>query len=134
MRCSKKMLYPQAASAQSEWFLRDTETGLENMAIQWDFHVSDVIKVRIFNDPRSFHPMQYRIHFHGQRFLVFEMDGVPNQHLVCKGTATVPLGSTVDFLVDMLNSGNWMTHRYIAEHLQSGMMLGFSVRNRDPAR
>lgn len=123
-----------STGTQVEWILRDTETGLENMAIQWDFHVGDVIKVRIFNDPRSFHPMQHPIHFHGQRFLVLEMDGVPNQHLVWKDTATVPVGSTVDFLVDISNPGNWMAHCHIAEHLQSGMMLGFSVKERDFAR
>lgn len=117
-----------STGTQVEWVLRDTETGLENMAIQWDFDVGDVIKVRIFNDPRSFHPMQHPIHFHGQRFLVLEMDGVSNQHLVWKDTATVPVGSTVDFLVDMSNPGNWMAHCHIAEHLQSGMMLGFSVK------
>ena len=122
-----------STGTQVEWVLRDTETGLENMAIQWGFQVGDVIKVRIFNDPRSFHPMHHPIHFHGQRFLVLEMDGVPNQHLVWKDTATVPVGSTVDFLVDMSNPGNWMAHCHIAEHLQSGMMLGFSVREPDPA-
>ncbi|MXX96136.1 MAG: multicopper oxidase family protein [Rhodothermaceae bacterium] len=123
-----------STGTQVEWVLRDMETGLENMAIQWNFRVGDVVKVRIFNDPRSFHPMHHPIHFHGQRFLVLEMDGVPNQHLVWKDTATVPVGSTVDFLVDMSNPGNWMAHCHIAEHLQSGMMLGFSVRERDSAR
>lgn len=123
-----------STGTQVEWILRETESGLENMDIQWAFHVGDVVKVRIFNDPHSFHPMQHPIHFHGQRFLVLELDGVPNQHLVWKDTATVPVGSTVDFLVDMSNPGTWMAHCHIAEHLQSGMMLGFSVKDRDSSR
>ena len=117
-----------STGAQVEWVLREPDTGLENMDIHWDFQVGDVVKVRIFNDPRTFHPMQHPIHFHGQRFLVLETDGLRNQHLVWKDTATIPVGSTVDFLVDMSNPGDWMAHCHIAEHLSSGMMLGFSVK------
>ena len=72
--------------------------------------------------------MHHPIHFHGQRFLVLDIDGVRNPNLVWKDTATIPVGSTVDFLVDMSNPGNWMAHCHIAEHLQSGMMLGFRVK------
>ena len=117
-----------STGAQVEWVLRERDTGLENMDIHWDFQVGDVVKVRIFNDPRTFHPMQHPIHFHGQRFLVLETDGLRNQYLVWKDTATIPVGSTVDFLVDMSNPGDWMAHCHIAEHLSSGMMLGFSVK------
>ena len=116
-----------STGAQVEWILRDTATGRENMDIQWTFAEGDVVKVRLHNLPRSFHPMHHPIHFHGQRFLVLEMDGVRNTNLVWKDTAIVPVGSTVDFLVDMSNPGRWMAHCHIAEHLDSGMMLGFDV-------
>ena len=110
-----------------EWVLRDTETGRENMDIGWTFRQGDVAKIRIFNNPESFHPMNHPIHVHGQRFLVLSMDGRQNRNLVWKDTAIVPVGSTMDILVDMSNPGDWMLHCHIAEHLQSGMMLAFSV-------
>jgi hypothetical protein len=39
------------------------------------------VKLRIFNDPRSFHPRQHPIHRHGQRMLVASRDGVPTGNL-----------------------------------------------------
>jgi FtsP/CotA-like multicopper oxidase with cupredoxin domain len=71
--------------------------------------------------------MNHPFHVHGQRFLVVSMDGVENPNLVWKDTAIVPVGSTMDILVDMSNPGKWMAHCHIAEHLESGMMLGFGV-------
>jgi len=59
-----------------------------------------VVKLKILNDPRSFHPMQHPIHLHGQRMLVVARDGVPTRNLVWKDTALVPVGSTVDLLID----------------------------------
>ena len=56
-----------------------------------------------------------------------EMDGIPNPNMVWKDTAIVPVGSTMDILVDMSNPGDWMAHCHIAEHLHAGMMLSFSV-------
>ena len=120
-----------SSGAQVTWILRDESTGLENMDIQWRFKQGDLVKVRIFNNPKSFHPMHHPIHFHGQRFLVLEMDGVQNTNLVWKDTAVVPVGSTVDFMVEMSNPGHWMAHCHISEHLQSGMMLGFIVDAQD---
>lgn len=116
-----------SSAEQVTWILRDVETGKENMDVHWRFQQGDVAKIRIFNDPRSFHPMQHPIHIHGQRFLVLNVDGVPNPNLVWKDTAIVPVGSTVDFLVDMSNPGDWMLHCHIAEHLESDMMLQFTV-------
>lgn len=116
---------------QVEWIIRDLDSGQENMDIQWSFAVGDVVKIRVFNNPKSFHPMNHPFHIHGQRFLVTSMDGVPNPNLVWKDTAIVPVGSTVDFLVDMTNQGDWMAHCHIAEHLHAGMMLGFSVQAGD---
>ncbi len=109
------------------WILRDTATKRENMDIEWRFQQGDVVKIRIFNNPKSFHPMNHPIHVHGQRFLVLSMDGVPNANLVWKDTAIVPVGSTMDVLVDMSNPGDWMLHCHIAEHLHAGMMFGFTV-------
>ncbi|MDA1028448.1 MAG: multicopper oxidase family protein [Bacteroidetes bacterium] len=112
---------------QVDWILKDEETGKENMDIQWQWKVGDVVKIRIFNDPKTFHPMNHPFHVHGQRFLVTSMDGVANTNLVWKDTAIVPVGATMDILVDVTNPGTWMAHCHIAEHLHSGMMLGFTV-------
>ncbi|MEQ9104505.1 MAG: multicopper oxidase family protein [Rhodothermales bacterium] len=112
---------------QVEWILHDVDTGKESMEIDWSFKKDDVVKIRVFNSPRSFHPMNHPFHIHGQRFLVTHIDGVPNPNLVWKDTAIVPVGSTVDFLVHMSNPGKWMAHCHIAEHLHSGMMLPFEV-------
>lgn len=112
---------------QVHWILRDDATGRENMDIQWHVPQGSVTKVRIFNDPKSFHPMQHPIHLHGQRMLVVARDGVPTGNLVWKDTAIVPVGSTVDFLIDASNPGAWMLHCHIAEHLGSGMMAVLRV-------
>lgn len=119
-----------ASGEQVRWILRDRATGRENMDIHWEFARGDVVKIRIFNDPESFHPMHHPIHLHGQRYLVLEMDGVANENLVWKDTAIVPVASTMDLLVDMSNPGDWMLHCHIAEHLHAGMMLSFTVHDR----
>ncbi len=112
---------------QVMWILRDRATGLENEEISWTFQVGDVVNIRVFNNPKSFHPMNHPFHIHGQRFLVTAMDGVPNTNLVWKDTVIVPVGSTVDLVVEMSNPGTWMAHCHIAEHLHAGMMFGFRV-------
>jgi FtsP/CotA-like multicopper oxidase with cupredoxin domain len=71
--------------------------------------------------------MNHPFHIHGQRFLVVSIDGVPNENLVWKDTAIVPVGATMDLLVEMSNPGTWMAHCHIAEHLHSGMMFNFVV-------
>ena len=109
------------------WILRDRATRLENMDIHWQFKRGDVVKLRLFNNPDSLHPMHHPIHVHGQRYLVTEIDGVANPNLVWKDTAIVPVASTVDLLIEMTNPGDWMVHCHIAEHLHSGMMLSFTV-------
>ncbi|HSG08265.1 MAG TPA: multicopper oxidase family protein [Longimicrobiales bacterium] len=116
-----------STAEQVTWILRDRATGAENGDIGWSFRVGDVVKIRVFNNPRSFHPMNHPFHVHGQRFLVTSMDGVPNDNLVWKDTAIVPVGSTMDILVEMSNPGTWMAHCHIAEHLHSGMMFHFVV-------
>ncbi len=112
---------------QVTWILRDRATGAENMDNEWNFKVGDLVKIRIFNDPETIHPMNHPVHIHGQRFLVTEIDGVANPNLVWKDTAIVPVGATVDFLLEVTNPGDWMMHCHIAEHLHAGMMLRFHV-------
>jgi FtsP/CotA-like multicopper oxidase with cupredoxin domain len=112
---------------QVSWILRDEVTGAENMDINWRVAVGSVVKLRIFNDPKSFHPMQHPIHLHGQRMLVLERDGVPNTNLAWKDTALIPVGATVDILIDASNPGVWMLHCHIAEHLGAGMMAVLRV-------
>jgi len=119
-----------STSEQVTWVLRDRDTGAENGDIDWRFNVGDVVKIRVFNTPDSFHPMHHPIHIHGQRFLVLSMDGVESQNLVWKDTAIVPVGSTMDMLVEMSNPGEWMLHCHIAEHLNAGMMFSFTVSER----
>jgi FtsP/CotA-like multicopper oxidase with cupredoxin domain len=116
-----------SSAEQVHWILRDPDTGKENMDIGWTFEKSAVVKIRIFNDPDTIHPMNHPVHLHGQRYLVLSLDGVPNQNLVWKDTAIVPVGSTMDILVDMSNPGDWMLHCHIAEHLHAGMMTTFTV-------
>jgi suppressor of ftsI len=117
-----------STSKQVRWMLRDDATGKENMDIDWRASVGSVVKLRIFNDPKSFHPMQHPIHLHGQRMLVVARDGVPTRNLVWKDTALIPVGSTVDLLIDASNPGDWMLHCHIAEHLGAGMMAVLHVR------
>ena len=116
-----------STSKQVSWILRDQATGKENMDIDWRVATGSVVKLRIFNDPKSFHPMQHPIHLHGQRMLVVARDGVPTGNLAWKDTALIPVGSTVDLLIDASNPGAWMLHCHIAEHLGSGMMAVMRV-------
>ena len=112
----------------AEWVMRDPASGQENMDIRWAFRLGQVVKLRVANDRSSLHPMPHPIHLHGQRFLVLSHNGVPNATLVWKDTVLLPVGGTVDLLVEMSNPGKWMIHCHIAEHLQSGMMAVFEVQ------
>ncbi len=113
---------------ETKWVLRDPATGKENMAVDWTFKLGDVVKIRIGNDRSSLHPMSHPIHLHGQRFLVLAHNDVPTRNLVWKDTVLLPVGGTVDLLVEMSNPGKWMMHCHIAEHLETGMMGVFEVR------
>ena len=112
---------------QVEWVLRDEDTGLENLAIDWSFRLGDRVKIRLRNDRTAVHAMQHPVHLHGQRFLVLAQDGVANDNLVWKDTVLLPVGSTADILLEVSNPGRWMLHCHIAEHLESGMKLVFDV-------
>lgn len=110
------------------WLVRDAETGKENMDIDWSFKRGDVVKLHIVNQRQSIHGMQHPIHIHGQRFLVLAVNGVPTTDRAWKDTVLIPVGFTVDLLLDLSNPGQWMLHCHIAEHLTSSMMMAFSVR------
>ena len=112
-----------------DWNMIDTATGKKNMDINdWNFSVGDVVKIRIENDERSMHPMQHPMHFHGQRFLVLSRDGVPETNMAWKDTVLVPSGQNVEILLDVTNPGTWMAHCHIAEHLEAGMAMPFTVK------
>jgi len=110
-----------------QWILRDPATERENMAIDWRFHRGQVVKVRLVNERRVLHAMQHPIHIHGQRFLILDMNGVPNDDLAWKDTILLPVGATADILLELSNPGRWMLHCHIAEHLESGMHMIFTV-------
>ncbi|QQR83465.1 multicopper oxidase family protein [Candidatus Peregrinibacteria bacterium] len=121
------MMNQMATSQNTFWKIIDNKTGAENMDIDWKFKRGDLVKIRVYNDPNSVHPMQHPIHFHGQRFVVLSRNDVPNDRLQWKDTTLIKTGETVDLIVEMSNPGMWMAHCHIAEHLHSGMMLGFTV-------
>ena len=52
--------------------------------------------------------------------------GLAEARSVC-GTTWLPAGTTVEFLVEMSNPGDWMLHCHIAEHLSADMMMEFQV-------
>lgn len=108
-----------------KWIMKDKVTGEENPNFQ--AKVGDIKKIRIFNDPNSPHPMQHPIHEHGQRFVVLNVDGKPNDNMVWKDTVLVPAGSTVDLLVMFTDPGEWLWHCHIPEHLEAGMTASFTV-------
>jgi FtsP/CotA-like multicopper oxidase with cupredoxin domain len=114
-------------AAEARWILRDPATGLENDAIRWSFRRGERVRLRLRNDRSIIHPMAHPIHLHGQRFLVLARNGVPAERLAWKDTAIVPVGGTLDLLVEMTNPGKWMIHCHIAEHLSAGMAAVVTV-------
>ncbi|MGH7465955.1 MAG: multicopper oxidase domain-containing protein, partial [Longimicrobiales bacterium] len=109
------------------WVLRDTDTGAENRDIRRRFRVGDVVRVRLRNERHSLHAMQHPIHIHGQRFLVLSVNGVPARNHAWKDTVLVPVGMSVELLLELSNPGRWMLHCHISEHLEAGMQLLFDV-------
>ncbi len=124
---ANKVISSMSNTDNVKWKIIDRETAKENMDIDWKFKLGQPVKIRIFNDPNSMHPMQHPMHFHGQQFLVLARNGVPETDLAWKDTVLVPSGQTVDILLNPTNPGTWMAHCHIAEHLESGMMMKFSV-------
>jgi FtsP/CotA-like multicopper oxidase with cupredoxin domain len=118
----------QSNAQMMTWRLTDDMTGKSNMDVNdWKFKVGDKVKIQIFNDPKSVHPMQHPIHFHGQRFLVLSTNDVKNDNPVWQDTALIPKGDTMDILLEVSNPGIWMVHCHILEHAESGMMIPFRV-------
>ncbi len=118
----------QMSNMPALWKIIDTNTGKENIDIDWVFKKDQPVKIKIFNDPQSMHPMQHPIHFHGQRFLVISRNGIQQTNLVWKDTALVRAGETIEILLDPSNQGLWMAHCHISEHLGVGMMFQFLVK------
>lgn len=116
-----------ATSREVRWVLRDKATGKENMDVDWQLKLGTVTKIRIANDPKSFHPMNHPMHLHGQRMLVLARDGETNGDLAWSDTVLIPVGQTVDLLIENSNPGKWMLHCHIAEHLDAGMMSVITV-------
>ena len=114
--------------ANMHWNLIDRPTGAVNHAIDWQFRVGDLVKLRLVNEMESDHPMHHPFHIHGAgRFVVVARDGAPEENLVWKDTVLVRTGETVDILLDVTNPGRWMAHCHIAEHHESGMMFSLDV-------
>ena len=122
------MMNWNSTSAEVQWILEEPETGRRNMDIRWDFRVGTTVKIRMANLRHTLHAMQHPIHFHGQRFLVLEQNGVRNTNLAWKDTFLLPAGGTADILLEISNPGTWMAHCHISEHLESGMMMSFTAR------
>ncbi|HUO99901.1 MAG TPA: multicopper oxidase family protein, partial [Gemmatimonadota bacterium] len=110
------------------WILRDPTTDAENMDIDWRFRQGDVVKLRLTNSLDALHAMQHPIHVHGQRFLVLALNNVANENLAWKDTLLLPAGETATILLDLANPGDWMLHCHIAEHLEAGMKMVFTVQ------
>ncbi len=123
-----QMMNAMSTVDETKWKITDAATGKSNMDIDWTLKQGQPVKVEIYNDPNSPHPMQHPIHFHGQRFLVVSRNGVLQTNLVWKDTVLVKSGETVDIVLDPSNPGTWMAHCHISEHLQSGMMFTYTVR------
>jgi FtsP/CotA-like multicopper oxidase with cupredoxin domain len=122
------MMNWNSTTGEVKWILEEPSTGRRNMDIKWDFRVGDVVKIRISNLRETLHGMQHPIHFHGQRFLVLEQNGVRNTNLVWKDTFLLPAGNTADILLEISNPGSWMAHCHVSEHMESGMMFAFTAR------
>jgi FtsP/CotA-like multicopper oxidase with cupredoxin domain len=114
--------------ANTRWKLVDRATGAAGSAIDWRFTVGDQVKIRLVNEMDSDHPMHHPFHIHGAgRFLVLARDGAVEPNLVWTDTVLVATGEVIDLLLDVTHPGTWMAHCHIAEHHESGMVLGFEV-------
>lgn len=114
------------------WVMRDAATGKENHAIQWSFRKGDLSFIRIRNDTLAVHSMAHPIHFHGQRFVVLAVNGLPVKNLAWKDTWLVGAGFTVDLILETANPGTWMAHCHISEHMLGDMMFHFRVEEPPP--
>jgi len=121
------MMNVQSTTNTLTWKLIDQESEKENMYIGWEFKKGDTVKIKIFNDDQSMHPMQHPIHIHGQKFLVLSTNGQSSSNLVWKDTTLIQTGDTVELLTQMDNPGTWLIHCHIPEHMEAGMISQFEV-------
>ena len=110
------------SAEQVQWRITDKDTQQTNMELEMKARVGDVLKIRLVNEERSMHPMHHPMHLHGQRFLITHIDEEPVENKVWKDTVLVPVGATIDLLVDVTNPGKWMIHCHVPEHMEAGMM------------
>jgi suppressor of ftsI len=76
---------------------------------------------RILNSSAELHPM----HIHQTHFLVFAQDGKPLENPVWLDTVNVPVGKTVDVVMDFTNpviKGMSLFHCHLLNHEDKGMM------------
>ncbi len=121
-------------TANVQWLIVDEQTGKQGMNIplsDWTFKQGQMLKIRITNDSMAAHVMQHPIHLHGQRFVVLSENGVLNKNMAWKDTTMVLPGEYIDIIVDMSNTGEWMLHCHISEHLHAGMMMPFRVEDQN---
>ena len=109
------------------WILRDEDTGNENRDINWSFKKDSLTKIEIYNDPKSVHPMQHPIHFHGQKLAVISRNGIPVDSLTWEDTILLRTGEKVDIVMQATNVGSWLAHCHINEHAESGMKFNFTI-------
>lgn len=105
----------------------DQATGKEDTDIARHVRAGSVLELGLYNDPRSFQPLRHPMRLHAQRMLVVARDDVATRSPVWKDTAIVPVGLTVDMLIDASNPGAWMLHCHVAERLQSRVMTVLHV-------
>lgn len=122
------MMNKNSNSKMLEWKIIDQDTKKENMDINWEFRKGEVVKIKIENKKNWAHPMQHPFHLHWQRFLVIERNWEKQTNLVWKDTVLIKTWETIEIIADMSNSWEWMAHCHISEHLFSGMMMHFSVK------
>lgn len=118
---------PLSNTSNMNWIIRDVATGAENHEIFWTFKRGDKVRIRIRNDSTAYHWMPHPVHFHGQRFMVAAVNGIPNLNPAWKDTYLVGMRETVDLLLDASNPGGWMVHCHIAEHAEDMMMFHLRV-------
>jgi suppressor of ftsI len=76
---------------------------------------------RILNDSAELHPF----HIHQTHFLVFAEEGKPVENPVWLDTVNIPVGGTVDAVMDFTNpliKGMSLFHCHLLNHEDKGMM------------
>jgi FtsP/CotA-like multicopper oxidase with cupredoxin domain len=121
------MMNQMRTASNTRWVIKENATGAENEEATYQFNTGDVAKIRIVNDASRQNAMDHMMHLHGQRFLVLDQNGMPNNDLAWKDTVLVPAGSYVDIFIDASNPGIWMFHCHINEHLEADMKTTFIV-------